>query len=209
MVVLCKKSFYVLELIQRNGDGWADTERVHTKEESRCHSKVWWSPTGVELEQKDRPLLAVCFRAGNRTGAFVIGEENESENQLPESCLLWPLGFPGQEHCSASVADTRGLEEGGWLDPLWGLMESTESGGRWEDKKSATGLGMRLLVTDFKATCSCLRGIWRESLHSFQEYIISSLTLAFSVSDCSPPFILRWECTSVTFTASSSWMLAS
>lgn len=85
-------------------------------------------------------------------------------------------------------------------------MESTESGGSWEDKQSATELGMRLLVTDFKATCSCLRGIGRESLHSFQEYMISSLTLAFSVSGCSPPFILRWECISVTFTA--SWQVS-
>lgn len=38
----------------------------------------------MELEQKE-PLLAVCFGAGNRTGAFGIGKKNESKNQLPES----------------------------------------------------------------------------------------------------------------------------
>lgn len=38
-------------------------------------------------------------------------------------------------------------------------MESTGSGGRQENKQSATGLGLRLLCIDFKATCSYLKGI--------------------------------------------------
>lgn len=44
--MLCKKCFYILELIQMNGDGWAGIERVHRKEESWIYSKAGDVPHG-------------------------------------------------------------------------------------------------------------------------------------------------------------------
>lgn len=65
--------------------GWVERgepERVHTKEESCAHHKIWQSPQRVESEREDRSLQVICSRTEDKTGDFEMKDRKKSRDHL-------------------------------------------------------------------------------------------------------------------------------